>query len=250
VFCFFSRPDRKLLCSWHVHRSWHQKLNEQQAEVYAALKHLQNVTTESAFQRSFHGWKASPQQSLLHQEGACLPATWMITCKHKHLSGKLLESFHKTLTEIYQEGKQNKCMDHLLWTLRKISCGKPYEKLITARLPNVSVIIINSTRRRNPYHWNQYSERMMVSDDPPQIQTSFIMWEELIPLSVAVFFDALIVEPVYILSNALVRTTHKEVLCVTISTQSPFKNLKMKETLNGRRHGWCCAETREFTEFN
>ena len=24
----FSRPDRKLLCSWHMDRSWHQKLNK------------------------------------------------------------------------------------------------------------------------------------------------------------------------------------------------------------------------------
>ena len=44
----FSRPDRKLLCSWHVDRSWRRKLNEhlkdkeQMAEVYAALKSLQN----------------------------------------------------------------------------------------------------------------------------------------------------------------------------------------------------------------
>ena len=51
----FSRPGRKLLCSWHVDRSWRRKLNElnkdkeEQAEVYAALKNLQNEINESKF---------------------------------------------------------------------------------------------------------------------------------------------------------------------------------------------------------
>ena len=53
-----SRPDRKLLCSWHVDRSWRRKLNEhlkdkeQMAEVYAALKSLQNELSETSFRRS------------------------------------------------------------------------------------------------------------------------------------------------------------------------------------------------------
>ena len=53
----FSRPAKKLLCSWHVDRSWRRNINEhikdkqQQAEVYA-LKSLQNETSVAAFRRS------------------------------------------------------------------------------------------------------------------------------------------------------------------------------------------------------
>ena len=60
----FSRPDRKLLCSWHVGRSWRQKLNEhlkdkeKMAEVYAALKSLQNDLSETSFRRSLQQFMA------------------------------------------------------------------------------------------------------------------------------------------------------------------------------------------------
>lgn len=54
----FARPDKKRLCSWQVDRSWCRKLNElikdkeQVAEVYAALKTLQNEISEAGFRRS------------------------------------------------------------------------------------------------------------------------------------------------------------------------------------------------------
>ena len=49
-----------------------------------------------------------------------------------------LESFHRTLKEIYLEGKQNKRVDHLLSTLRKISRDKAYEQLIKAEKGKVT----------------------------------------------------------------------------------------------------------------
>ena len=84
----FSRPDRKLLCSWHVNRSWRRKLNEyfkdkeQQADVYAPLKNLQNETTGNAFRRSlqrFLAWLKGicPQMaSYFEKECASWPREW------------------------------------------------------------------------------------------------------------------------------------------------------------------------------
>ena len=60
----FLRPDRKLLCSWHIDCSWRRKLykhlkdKEQMAEVYAALKSLQNELSETSFSRSLQHFMA------------------------------------------------------------------------------------------------------------------------------------------------------------------------------------------------
>ena len=89
----FSRPDRKLLCCWHVDRSWRRKLNEyfkdieKQADVYAPLKNPQNETPLHL-----------PTNGLLLREGVRLLAARMgvvfprrIPCKHKHVSGTELQ---------------------------------------------------------------------------------------------------------------------------------------------------------------
>ena len=69
----FARPDKKLLCSWHVDRSWCRKINElikdkEQAEgVYAALKTLQNEIEEASFRRSlqqFLAWLRNVSQPM------------------------------------------------------------------------------------------------------------------------------------------------------------------------------------------
>jgi len=60
----FARPDKKLLCSWHVDRCWRRKVNElikdkdQPEEVYAALKMLQNEIEEASFGRSLQQFLA------------------------------------------------------------------------------------------------------------------------------------------------------------------------------------------------
>ena len=69
----FARPDKKLLCSWHVDRSWRRKVNElikdkdQAEEVYAALKTLQNEIEEASFRRSlqqFLAWLRNVSQPI------------------------------------------------------------------------------------------------------------------------------------------------------------------------------------------
>ena len=56
-FCFL-KTRQKLFCSWRVDQSWQRKINEhikgeeQQAEVYTALKIRQNETSKAEFKRS------------------------------------------------------------------------------------------------------------------------------------------------------------------------------------------------------
>ena len=97
----FSRPDRKLLCSWHVDRSWRRKLNEyfkdaeQHADVYVPLKNLQNETTEKILATvPCMAERHLPTNGLLlrvqplaARMGVVFPRR--IACKHKHVSGKL-----------------------------------------------------------------------------------------------------------------------------------------------------------------
>ena len=174
----FSRPDRKLLCSWHVDRSWRRKLNEvlkdkeQQAEVYAALKNLQNETTESAFRRSlqqFLAWLkgiSPPMASYFEKEYASRPREWGSCFREGSPANTnmFLESFHRTLKEIYLEGKQNKRVDHLLSTFRKISRDKAYEQLIKTEKGKVTQRQ-RDTNKRHKQAESIPSESVLREDD-------------------------------------------------------------------------------------
>ena len=142
----FSRPDKKLLCSWHVDRSWRRKIaehikdKEQQAEVYAAFKGLQNETSEAGFRRSLQHvlpWLkgiSEPMASYFEKEYAKRPREWASCFRvgTRANTNMFVESFHRTLKEVYFERKQNRRVDHLLFKLRKISRDKAYEQWIKA----------------------------------------------------------------------------------------------------------------------
>ena len=127
----FSRPDRKLLCRWHVDRSWQRKLNEhlkdkeQMVEVYAALKSLQNELSETSFRRSlqhFMAWikgKSKPLAKYFEKKyvgrtrewAACF---WVGSWANTNM---FVECFHRTLM-VYPEKKQNRRVDHLIFKIR------------------------------------------------------------------------------------------------------------------------------------
>ena len=157
----FARPDKKLLCSWHVDRSWRRKLNElikdkeQVAEVYAALKSLQNEISETGFRRSlqqFIAWLRGVSQAMasyIEREYASRPREWA-TCFRigtRTNTNMFIESFHRTLKEVYLERKQNRRVDHLLFTLRKIARDKAYEQWIKAEKGKVTVGQRESSKR-------------------------------------------------------------------------------------------------------
>ena len=159
-------------------RSWRRKLNEyfkdkeQQGEVYAALKNLQSETTESAFRRSlqqFLAWLkgiSPPMASYFEKEYASRPREWGSCFREGSPANTnmFLESFHRTLKEIYLEGKQNKRVDHLLSTLRKISRDKAYEQLIKAQKGKVTQRQ-RDTNKRHKQAESIPSESVLREDD-------------------------------------------------------------------------------------
>ena len=58
-----------------------------------------------------------------------------------------VESFHRTLKEVYLERKQNRRVDHLLSTLRKIARDKAYEQWIKAEKGKVTIRQRERTKR-------------------------------------------------------------------------------------------------------
>lgn len=149
----FPRPEKKLLCSWHVDRSWRRKINEhikdkeQQAEVYAALKSLQNETNEAGFRRSLQNVLAwlreisEAMASYFEKAYARRPREWASCFRvgTRANTNMFVESFHRTLKEVYFERKQNRRVDHLLFKLRKISRDKAYEQWIKAEKGKATV---------------------------------------------------------------------------------------------------------------
>ena len=157
----FSRPDRKLLCSWHVDRSWQRKLNEhlkdkeQMAEVYAALKSLQNELSETSFRRSlqhFMAWikgKSKPLAKYFEKEYVGRTREWAACfwVGSRANTNMFVEGFHRMLKEVYLEKKQNRHVDHLIFKLWKISRDKAFEQLIKAEKGKNTVRQRESTKR-------------------------------------------------------------------------------------------------------
>lgn len=157
----FARPDKKLLCSWHVDSSWRRKVNElikdkdQAEEVYAALKTLENEIEEASFRRSlqqFLAWLrnvSQPMATYFEKEYASRPRKWA-TCFRigtRANTNMSVESFYRTLKEVYLERKQNRRVDHLLSTLCKIARDKAYEQWIKAEKGKVTIRQRQSTKR-------------------------------------------------------------------------------------------------------
>ena len=109
------------------------------AEVYAALKSLQNELSETSFRRSlqhFMTWikgKSKPLAKYFEKEyvgrtrerAAC----FLVGSRANTM---FVERFHRMLKEVYLEKKQNRGVDHLIFKLRKISRDKAFQQLIKA----------------------------------------------------------------------------------------------------------------------
>eukprot|EP00794_Sanderia_malayensis_P006481 gene6481-7221_t len=143
----FAAPKSKLICSWHVDRNWRKNLRkhvqrqEQQAEIYKALKTLQMELNENAFRKGiqqFSAWceKKSPgfndyfMDYYMHQ-----PQQWASCFRiGKGINTNMVtEAFHNVLKGVYFQRRQNKRVDHLLCTLLKIARDKVFDGLIKAQ---------------------------------------------------------------------------------------------------------------------
>ena len=142
--CVFGKNDtKKILCSWHVDRSWRKAIlqhindKETQIQVHHHLRILLTERVESQF-------RVYLQQFLTIIQGTSIE---FLQYFRKHCCGKteqwvlcfqagtqintnmFIESFHRLLKVVYMEHKQNRRVDFLLHILLKISREKLYDRL-------------------------------------------------------------------------------------------------------------------------
>ena len=121
--------------------SWkkrHLKDKEQMAEVYVALKSLQNDLSETSFRRSlqlFMAWiktMSEPLAKYFEKKYVGRTREWAACFRvgTRANTNMFVERFHRTLKEVYLEKKQNRRVVHLIFKLRKIVRDKAFEQLI------------------------------------------------------------------------------------------------------------------------
>eukprot|EP00112_Aurelia_sp_Birch-Aquarium-sp1_P025985 Seg8946.1 transcript_id=Seg8946.1/GoldUCD/mRNA.D3Y31 product="hypothetical protein" protein_id=Seg8946.1/GoldUCD/D3Y31 len=134
----FSRPEKKLLCAWHINKNWrkglrmHIRAKDDMAEVYAALKTMQMEDDESNFRKllqefctwceksysRFHEYFVEIYVKNKEQWTLCFRAETGIN------TNMTTEAFHNVLKGLYFQRKQNRRVDHLLCKLLKIAQDK------------------------------------------------------------------------------------------------------------------------------
>ncbi len=139
---FNTENTKKILCAWHVDRSWRRNLKNvsdtsMQTEVYHQLCMLLQEREESQF-------RVLLQSFLTYIEEKCVS---FYTYFNKHYCNRLeqwatcyrigttvntnmfLESSHRILKIVYLEHKQNRRIDKLLTVLLKIARDKLFQRL-------------------------------------------------------------------------------------------------------------------------
>lgn len=133
----------KLLCAWHIDRSWRHGLKdhilgkEEQINMYHHLCALLTEREESNFRLilqevltyannyhpKFHTYFKNNYCSRLQQWASCFRTHTTVN------TNMFLEAFHRTLKVVYLKHKQNRRIDFLLTTLLRIARDKTFKRL-------------------------------------------------------------------------------------------------------------------------
>ena len=134
---------KKIICAWHIDRSWrtalceHVKSNTDQAEIYYHLRTLLQENSEPQFRvmlQKFLTYLQSINEIYFKyfKVNYCTTTQWA-SCYRDGCTvntNMFLESFHRVLKIVYLNHKQNRRIDSLLTTLIKIARDKAFERLI------------------------------------------------------------------------------------------------------------------------
>ena len=140
---FGSEGTTKLLCAWHIDRSWRNALKEHIAtkqtrlEIYHHLRTLLTENEESTFrlllqqllsyldsnEHTFYSYFKATYCSRLEQWASCFRVGTVVN------TNMFIESFHRVLKVVYLQHKQNRRIDYLLSTLLKIARDKVFDQL-------------------------------------------------------------------------------------------------------------------------
>ena len=163
---FTITSTKKLICAWHVDRSWRRSLQKhintvsEQASVYHYLLVLLTEKDVNSFHQTlqqFISWLNDREEldSFRHyfqKEYSKSVEQWApcyrVKCSMN--TNMALEAFHRVMKVCYMEKKQNRRIDFLLHLLLKISCDKVFERFIKTQKGKSSHRICEiSKRHRN-----------------------------------------------------------------------------------------------------
>ena len=139
---FGTEGCNKLLCAWHLDRSWRCALNNlisnvtNRLEVYHHLRVLLQERNEADFRvllQQFLAFVEESQPSFAAYFKANYSTRimqWAPCYRHKTAvnTNMFLETFHRLVKVVYLH-KQNRRLDHLIVTLMKIARDKTFERL-------------------------------------------------------------------------------------------------------------------------
>ena len=139
---FGEQKTKKIICTWHIHRSWRRALHEHietkedQITIYhylcvllqehkepnfrtllqALLTHLHNT------HEKFYNYFNSTYCSRLEEWAVCYRKGCTVN------TNMFVESFHRVLKVVYLNHKKNRRIDLLLITLMKVARNKAFER--------------------------------------------------------------------------------------------------------------------------
>lgn len=140
-----SEPQHRLLCNWHVDKSWRNKINKiksvtKQLEVYKACRTLMEIMDIDEFQNSLSCFLAMCKDDdetkdfgiYFENYYSHKPEAWAF-CYRLDLSlntNMYLEATHKKLKYCYTQGKQNRRVDKCISLLMHFARDMMFESTI------------------------------------------------------------------------------------------------------------------------
>ncbi|KAK7460748.1 hypothetical protein BaRGS_00038826 [Batillaria attramentaria] len=142
-WCFtFSKPAKRLYCSWHVDQAWRRQISmligsqDAQCTTYLYLKSLETMTDEAEFRQNLQqvlDYLNEVSQPFLNYfletfvtgDKLCLWAGWSRIGSLANTNLYMFaEAFHRVLKDVYFGRRQNRRVDHLLHILLKLRQGQ------------------------------------------------------------------------------------------------------------------------------
>lgn len=137
IHIFSNNACNKLLCTWHVDRSWRKggltkiKNKESQVHVYHTLRILLDETEQKTFevllQNALFQWKNDEQLKEFHTyfiSNYELRKREWASCYRKNAmvnTNMYVEAFHRVLKHVYMKGTVNKRVDTCITTLLRFA---------------------------------------------------------------------------------------------------------------------------------
>ena len=146
VATFPGSPPKKLLCNWHVDRSWRRALatsisdKEEQVHLYHILRVLMEEMDHSKFMRLLKNalskmkedYETKKFADYFSQTYAARYEQWAF-CFRKTAginTNMYVECFHRVLKYVYMKGHINKRLDSLLYMLMKYARDKAFDRIM------------------------------------------------------------------------------------------------------------------------